>query len=1037
MHMITRSCVLLLWSQLLTSVTCQDCTREQFLNSRHFDSNFDVSGLDATYSGGKQVRVPCSVGYTGYFKLICTEGNWIPSGRKCEPKSCGHPGDAQFGDFRLVVGDDYVFGSQIVYECNPGYHMVSRSSRRRCLADGWDGTIAVCEGMNSASPSSKLTINDICPIIPAIKCDLALASIPGTTYDPSYKNMFSPGETVRVTCGEKHWILDMQTTVADVTCGIRGDWDTSPICQEVTCPRYIDEAHLYRSVNAWGRNKIGDRVRYDCANNYDPASSDRMATCTREGWTPKPLCRGRRCENPNIENSRITRGSRTYYNGDRLTYECLGRNQEPVTITCEGGAWVGIKPCPEGTRCQKPEITNGFAVEPNEGTIYYACNENFKLPTKSWWGLAKCENGVFGQLHSCIAKTLCGEASPISNGKMTISRTRARIECNEGYVAQIAELTCDNGRWNYHGFTAKTICRATAEHCGSPPKVENAVVTISYQKEYLHGSSVTYLCRDKYMMEEEPSITCNAGKWETRNITCVRMCMFHSKCSPNIINGIVLGLCGKLPKVNFSSENIKSTQAMKPLWFMFLVLQAFLNVEFSWSQNVITCEIGGLDPNMYVSGLTPIGGTIKPGHKLSFLCAPGYQLDGSKETECLPTGQWTASFPSCSGIPCKVEPLSVGLRRVGSASQNLVNPGDILRFLCEDEYDMEGSDEVQCLDMGNWNGPFPTCSGVFTSYLVQLVHLCNAFNINSIKCDLALASIPGTTYDPSYKNMFSPGETVRVTCGEKHWILDMQTTVADVTCGIRGDWDTNPICQEVTCPRYINEEHLYSSVSAWGRNKIGDRVRYDCAYYYDPASSDRMATCTREGWTPKPLCRGTRCENPNIENSRITRGSKRTYYNGDRLTYECLGGNQEPVTITCERGAWVGIKPCPAPSNCSAPPALEDGDTKAIIRSDSEYQHGERVEYLCQNKYTMAGGPFKTCDNGVWKGDIRCLKPCTVTQQLMNEHNVQFAHFEDSKIFVPHTDHIAFVCKSGKRLDGTVPLRVQCNDGEINLPTCQ
>uniref|UniRef100_A0A3B3YP53 Beta-2-glycoprotein 1 n=1 Tax=Poecilia mexicana TaxID=48701 RepID=A0A3B3YP53_9TELE len=186
---------------------------------------------------------------------------------------------------------------------------------------------------------------------------------------------------------------------------------------------------------------------------------------------------------------------------------------------------------------------------------------------------------------------------------------------------------------------------------------------------------------------------------------------------------------------------------------------------------------------------------------------------------------------------------------------------------------------------------------------------------------------------------------------------------------------------EVTCPRYINEEHLYSSVSAWGRNKIGDRVRYDCAYYYDPASSDRMATCTREGWTPKPLCR--------------------------------------------------------APSNCSAPPALEDGDTKAIIRSDSEYQHGERVEYLCQNKYTMAGGPFKTCDNGVWKGDIRCLKPCTVTQQLMNEHNVQFAHFEDSKIFVPHTDHIAFVCKSGKRLDGTVPLRVQCNDGEINLPTCQ
>lgn len=52
--------------------------------------------------------------------------------------------------------------------------------------------------------------------------------------------------------------------------------------------------------------------------------------------------------------------------------------------------------------CQKPEITNGFAVEPSTGTIYYACNEHFKLATKSWWGHAKCEGGVFGQLHSCI-----------------------------------------------------------------------------------------------------------------------------------------------------------------------------------------------------------------------------------------------------------------------------------------------------------------------------------------------------------------------------------------------------------------------------------------------------------------------------------------------------------------------------------------------------------------------------------------------------------------------------------------------------------
>ncbi|XP_032426988.1 complement factor H-like [Xiphophorus hellerii] len=185
-----------------------------------------------------------------------------------------------------------------------------------------------------------------------------------------------------------------------------------------------------------------------------------------------------------------------------------------------------------------------------------------------------------------------------------------------------------------------------------------------------------------------------------------------------------------------------------------------------------------------------------------------------------------------------------------------------------------------------------------------------------IKCELNLASIPGTTHDPPYKNMFLPGETVRVTCGEKHWILDTQTTVADVTCGINGDWNTDPICQEVTCPRYIQEPHLYRFVNAWAKNKLGDRVQYGCDYNYDPASSDRTATCTRGGWTPKPLCRGRQCENPNIENSRITSSSRETYSNNHRLTYQCLRGNQESVTITCNRGVWEGIKQCPGKNIC-------------------------------------------------------------------------------------------------------------------------
>ncbi|KAM4740133.1 complement factor H [Anableps anableps] len=929
--MIVRSCVLLLWLQFLTSVKCQDCTLEQFTNSPDFDSNFDISGLDATYTGGRQVRVPCNVGYSGFFKLICTEGKWKPTGSKCEPKSCGHPGDAQFADFRLEVGDDFVFGSRVVYECYRGYHMVSRTNRRRCLADGWDGNIPICEATkcpvihvgnnvqmlgdaeeatsgnvvrfsckssdeildglqeiyckddgdwSGPAPKCKAircsipqiehgsvpsgppeykeheVLNFRCdatykraderlprctkfagkadwsptPACKPIKCELTLPPITGTTYDPPYRNMFSPGETVRVTCGEKHWILDTQTTVADVTCKANGDWNTSPLCQEVTCPQYIREEYLYRPINAWRGNKLDDTVRYDCHYGYDAASPDRTATCTRDGWTPKPLCRGRGCAKPVIENSRITsRDKTTYNNGDQLTYECLRGNRDSFTITCDQGGWQGIQRCPGERPCLKPEIRNGFAVGPLEGSVYYSCNVNYKLPTKSWWGQAKCKDGVWDQIHPCIAKGLCGEAPAISNGKVTIKNTRAEIKCNEGYTPETPELTCLDGRWNFNDFTPKTICRATDEHCGPPPKVENGVITVLYRKEYLAGSSVTYQCREKYMLEEENTITCSAGKWETKNIKCVPEC----------------------EKLSDSRLTVKVA----------MVKERYLE-----------------------------------GDVIEYVCtAPGTNTEGNATCE---NGMWTKT-EECPGIPCQVQELGRGLGISGFPPENnLVNPGNKLRFFCRDEFDLEGSEEIQCLETGKWDASFPTCSE---------------------KC--IIPALP---------------QTVRISSSVQGNVLSK-----------------------------------------------GDKLSFSCR-----------------------------------QSSHIMQGSR---------TSSCL-----------ENGKWSHPPPeCEAAVNCPAPPALADGDTKSIISSNSVYQTGDRVEYICKNKYTMDGDPFKTCENGVWTGNMRCLQPCTVNEQIMNQHQIQFRYVSEKKLYAVHKEYITFSCKQWKTRVGRVPMRVQCNDGVMELPTCQ
>jgi len=39
-----------------------------------------------------------------------------------------------------------------------------------------------------------------------------------------------------------------------------------------------------------------------------------------------------------------------------------------------------------------------------------------------------------------------------------------------------------------------------------------------------------------------------------------------------------------------------------------------------------------------------------------------------------------------------------------------------------------------------------------------------------------------------------------------------------------------------------------------GDKKLGARISYYCMYGYDKMSAE--ATCTRDGWTPNPLCAG-------------------------------------------------------------------------------------------------------------------------------------------------------------------------------------
>ncbi|XP_063356619.1 complement factor H-related protein 4-like [Pelmatolapia mariae] len=81
----------------------------------------------------------------------------------------------------------------------------------------------------------------------------------------------------------------------------------------------------------------------------------------------------------------------------------------------------------------------------------------------------------------------------------------------------------------------------------------------------------------------------------------------------------------------------------------------------------------------------------------------------------------------------------------------------------------------------------------------------------------------------------------------------------------------------------------------------------------------------------------------------------------------------------------------------------------------------------------MDGTPYKTCENGKWTGQMRCLKPCTVNRDDMNKHNIQFRFVRDDKLYSVHTDVIEFSCTRGRPV-GSLRMRQKCIDVCSVLP---
>ncbi|XP_051929500.1 complement factor H-like [Hippocampus zosterae] len=1116
MKTIAQSCVLLLWMHtLVTLVECQECTLEDFLNGRLYDSNFDTTGLEAKYLDGQQVRVRCNVGYGGFFRLICTDGRWQSRGTRCQPKPCGHPGDSSNANFHLEQGVDFVFGSQVQYTCHEGYVMVSRFNFRRCMADGgWSGTVPVCEAILcpfvnvddnvevigdieeanygnvvrfgcknnneilvgssemscnenrewSSRPPKCQAIKCTAPLIqngfvpgkvqeykehdilsyqcnpryqyaearpsactkvglraewsprPAcelIQCKVSLPPIDGTSYKPAHTSLFSPGDTLNVTCGARHWISTTRQIWALSTCKNDGKWSIRPICQEVTCSNRR-HPNVWQWDIGWGRIvTLGTSVDFTCRSGYKRTNGSRKVTCTRDGWIPNPPCReitcdtrdipsanianggkqiynnyetayftckgsqdwfsltcsengwqgnvycpGHQCKQLDLSNADIIRNKKNYYNeGERVRYACANDADRQFTVTCELAGWTGIQNC---TVCLQPDVLHGFAVGPVHDALYYTCDEGYKLATKGWWGEAKCIDGLWFGLEQCVETNTCGEIPVIANAKIKHQRDRngnadsVQIICKDGYQNRIDRLLCVGGKWHSNGLPFNSICTLVAGTCDPPPKIENAVILTAFQREYLSDAKVTFKCRENYMMEGKDTITCQNGRWDIvdNDIKCIPYCS-----KPKDAQVTMTFTDDKEKYVNDDVIEYRCIHAGEKSG------GSATCVNGKWSQpircEVKPCPLPENTPNGYYQFVH--GDDFVFGAKIKYSCNAGYQMVSKIDTRTCLLEKWTNHVPICEPMRCDPPPAQGGITITGlPENEEGILPDHFLKFSCDlPGKQLSGSSLLICGQDGVWDQPFPSCEDI--SCKVEDLHL-----------HLTADGLP-----PGNRTIRT-GHKLRFRCGDGYALNGAE----EIECLPTGQWNKAfPTCTE---PCQVSGIHA--------------SVRL---------SSSFRGTQAREG-------------------------QKLTFH--CRLRGQMLQGKAEVKCLP--NGQWSDPFPtCGAPSECERPPHLPGGDTESSTKFI--YKHNDRVKYICQNYYVMDGHPYMTCNNGQWVGQMKCLKPCTVDRELMSTHKIAFRYVRDDKLYSAHDDVIEFRCASGTRHDGVLDMRQKCTDGEMELPTCQ
>ncbi|KAK1890334.1 Sushi von Willebrand factor type A EGF and pentraxin domain containing protein 1, partial [Dissostichus eleginoides] len=946
---------------------------------------------------GDTANYYCTDGYTAgnNSKMVCNaQGVWAPpdglQAPRCIANFCLRPPDLPHAILDSVNKPKYTSNTEVNYKCEEGF-MLNTTATLRCLMGGrWDPSPydIGCVPVRCSRPES-----------------IDRGYVSGTNYNF--------GAVVAYSCDKGFLIRGEKRR----TCKADGEWGRAlPSCVPVTCPPHPTLKNGYIQVR--GRVTFNSKVTENLPSKPPVVQHRpprlRLLTCD----PPPNIVHG------HYRGSDFQVGRKVQYVCDE-GYELAG---DGVWTCLKYGRWDKSRyPRCSPVQCPEPPLEENHLVlkglDSESGTVELSCEDGFVLegarilrctPSQEW-------NDTF----PVCKLVFCGSPPEVSFGGPSSSSppfpfgSMVSYTCMDGFtLRKEGSVSClASGQWS------SPYPECIPVECPQPVEISNGIVDV---QGLMYLSKALYSCKNGYHLAGNSTVLCGekglwiggvpscrpiecsipkqivngGGEWDIEPPACVQIA-----CTPPqpIENGFVEG----------QDHSFGVTIFYSCFPGFQLVGQDHLTCEeFGWSSSVPLCVpsdcglpphidfgqyirvVGSSDASSTDTLAAPMDLSFLHGTYIEYRCHKGYDLTTPTRLVCLEEGGWNGTAPSCNLAECE-KPQSPEHGWVNVTDTSL---GSMVKYTCEEGYELEGEAVRQCVSARLWTNDAPVC--------------------RPVSC-----GDPGAVANGSAQGgAFVYPEVLKYECSAG-FVLKGSNTMG---CGADGKWKgEKPRCEPVSCgPPKVPTDITFKGE----QYSYNEEIELSCRPGFI-LKGKSVSVCQADGtWSHEsPTCVSARCGKPSpIPNGR-TLGSD--FEVNTKVTYECDEGytlNGDPARICQSDGLWD--KPAPRCNiiSCDPPEDISHG-----FLNGSSFNYDDVVEYVCFDGYEVSGAPILRCSaRGSWEGTVPQCRPCVCAPPVLKFGSVQG---QDRAC----GDRVNFQCNVGYKLLG--PPQAVCEKGGVwspGVPVC-